>query len=159
MSRALRTVSLVALMLGALALGACGDEATSREEKNAYVSEVNAAQAAFANTVTTVSGEITSKSSPAQDRRTLERFETAIADVVKQLRAIEVPQDVEAEHQQLISAMTDFGAEISKATKALRDPDTRSIAEAQRAITTATQTVNGRIDAAIAAINSKLQST
>ena len=67
-----------------------------------------------------------------------------------------MPEDVETEHKQLISAMTDFGAEIKKATDALSNPDTRSIAEAQRAITTATQTVNGQIDAAIAAINSKL---
>lgn len=157
MPGALRIMWLVALLLGAIALSACGDEGTSREEKNAYVSAVNGAQTAFASTVTTVSQQITSKSSPEQDRRTLERFEKAIADVVEQLRGIDVPKDVEAEHQQLISAMTDFGGEINKATAALRDPDTRSIAEAQRAITTATQTVNGRIDAAIAAINSKLR--
>lgn len=152
-------MSLVALVLGAIALSACGDDGSSDEAKNAYVNEVNAAQTGFASTVTSVSQQITSKSSPAQDRRTLERFEAAIADVVEQLRAIDVPKDVEAEHEQLVSAMTDFGSEIRKATAALRNPDTRSIAEAQRAITTATQTVNGQIDAAIAAINSKLRGT
>lgn len=152
-------LSLAALLLGAVALSACGDDSDSREEKNAYVSEVNAAQTGFASQVTTVSQQITSKSSPNQDRRTLERFEAAIGDVVAQLRGIDVPKAVETEHKQLISAMTAFGTEIKKATDALRDPDTRSIAEAQRAITTATQTVNGQIDAAIAAINSKLRET
>lgn len=152
-------MSLVALVLGAIALSACGDDGSSREAKNAYVNEVNAAQTGFASTVTSVSQQITSKSSPAQDRRALERFETAIADVVEQLREIDVPKDVEAEHEQLVAAMTDFGSEIKKATAALRNPDSRSIAQAQRAITTATQTVNGQIDAAIAAINSKLRGT
>lgn len=148
---------LAALLLGAIALSACGDDGDSRETKNTYVNEVNAAQTGFASQVTTVSQQITSKSSPSQDRRTLERFEAAIGDVVKQLRDIKVPKDVKTEHAQLVSAMTEFGSEIKKATAALRDPDTRSIAEAQRAITTATQTVNGKIDAAIAAINSKLR--
>jgi hypothetical protein len=152
-----RTVILVAL--AALALGACGDESNSREAKNAYVREVNVAQTQFATTVTNVSQQITPKSSPTQDRRTLERFETAIDDVVQKLRGIDVPGDVETEHKQLIAAMTGFGAEIEKATAALRDPDTRSIAEAQRAISSATQNVNGQIDAAIAAINSKLRKT
>ena len=156
MSRGLRIVTLLAVLVGAIVLGACGDEANSREAKNAYVREVNAAQTGFASNVTSVSQQITPKSSATQDRRTLERFETAIADVVKQLQGISVPKDVETEHKQLIAAMTDFGGEIKKATDALKNPDTRSIAEAQRAITTATQTVNGQIDAAIAAINSKL---
>lgn len=153
----LRIISLVALALGAIALGACGDDADSREAKNAYVRDVNAAQMAFASTVTTVSQQITSKSSPADDRRTLERFEKAIDDVVVQLRGIDVPEDVEAEHERLVTAMTGFGAEIEKATEALEEPDTRSIAMAQRALTNATQTVNGQIDSAIAAINSKLR--
>ena len=158
MSGALRILSLVALMLGAIALVACGgDESNGREAKNAYVRAINTAQTDFATTVTTVSQRITPKSSAGEDRRTLERFETAIDEVVTKLRAINIPSDVEAEHRQLIAAMTDFGTEIRKATQALRDPDTRSIAEAQRAITTATQSVNGQIDAAIAAINSKLR--
>jgi hypothetical protein len=157
MSRALKMLSLVALLLGAIALGACGgDDGNSRDAKNAYVEKVNAAQNEFASQVTTVSQQITPKSTPGEDRRTLRSFEKAIADVVKKLRGIEVPTTVEAEHAQLVSAMSGFGAEIKKATDALRNPDTRSIAEAQRSITVATQTVNGQIDAAIAAINSKL---
>ena len=159
MSGLLRLLALVALLTGAVALGACGGDDDSREEKNAYVQEVNNAQETFAARVTAVSQEITPNSSPARDRRTLERFEIAIESVVTQLKSIEVPEDVKAEHAQLIEAMNDFGTEIKKATSALRDPDTRSIAEAQRAVSTATQTGNGQIDAAIAAINSKLRET
>lgn len=152
----LRIAALLVLLLAGVALVACGDDANSRDAKNAYVREVNAAQRAFADTVSSVSQRITRESSSAQDRRTLERFEAAIDQVVARLERIEVPRDVEPEHAQLVTAMRRFGAEIEKATAALRNPDTRSIAEAQRAIATATQTVNGRIEAAIAAINSKL---
>ena len=159
MSGLLRLLALVALIAGAGALGACGGGDDNREAKNAYVAEVNAAQEEFASRITAVSQQITDKSSPAQDRRTLQRFETAIDAVVERLRGIEVPDDVQTEHEQLVEAMTDFGGEIGKATAALRDPDTRSIAEAQRAVTLATQTVNGQIDAALAAINSKLRET
>ena len=64
---------------------------------------------------------------------------------------------MKSEHAQLVKAMSGFGAQIKKATDALRNPDSRTIAEAQRTIQSATQTVNVRIDAAIAAINSKLE--
>lgn len=149
---------VVVALLGALLLGACGG-ADEREALNVYVSEVNAAQSAFAAEVTKVSERITSKSSAAKDRRTLQQFQTAIDDVVSRLRAIEVPDRVRAEHDQLVEAMSAFGSEIATATKALNRPTTRSIAEAQRSIATATQTVNAQIDAAIAAINSKLGAT
>lgn len=145
------------LLVAALALGACGG--SDREQKNAYVREVNAAQERFAQTVTSVSEKITPKSSATQDRRTLERFRKAIADVVERLRGVDAPEDVKAEHARLVEAMSGFGADIERATDALRDPDSRKIAEAQRAIAAATQTVNLRIDEAIAAINQKLGAT
>jgi len=155
MSGVLRTASLMLLAFAALALGACGG-ADEREAKNDYVRAVNAAQNEFAQTVTTVSERITDKSSSSADRKTLQQFQTAIDDVVTDLRDITVPGAVKSEHAQLVKAMSGFGAQIKSATLALRNPDTRSIAEAQRTIQSATQTVNVRIDAAIAAINSKL---
>ena len=154
MPRVLRVVALLALAFAALALAACGGD--DRKEKNAYVEHVNDAQNNFAANVLTVSQRITNKSSSKQDRKTLEQFQAAIDDVVKELRAIKVPGSVTSEHKQLIAVMSGFGDEIKRATLALRNPDSRTIAEAQRTIQTATQTVNARIEAAIAAINSKL---
>jgi hypothetical protein len=148
---------LVALLLAftVLALGACGG-GDDRDAKNAYVSEVNAAQSEFAANVETVAKRITPKSSSSQDRKTLAQFEAAIARVVENLRGISVPDAVKSEHAQLVKAMSGFGDEIEKATKALRNPTQVNIDEARKTIATATQTVNLRIDAAIAAINSKL---
>ena len=155
MPGALRLTAILLVALAALALGACGGD-DEREAKNEYVRQVNNTQNEFAQTVTTVSERITKKSSSSQDRKTLQEFQTAIDDVVTDLRDIEVPDAVKSEHEQLVKAMSSFGAEIRKATRALRNPDAVTIAEAQRTIQGATQTVNVRIDQAIAAINSKL---
>ena len=155
MSRVLRALALLALAFTALGLGACGGD-DDRKAKNDYVKQVNIAQSEFAANVETVAERITNKSSSSQDRKTLEQFQAAIDDVVTDLHAIKVPGDVGSEHKQLVGAMSGFGAQIEEATLALRNPDSRTIAEAQRTIQTATQTVNVRIDAAIAAINSKL---
>jgi len=143
------------LALAALGLGACGGN-DDRDARNAYVGKVNAVQNEFADTVRTVSEQITPKSSSKQDRKTLDQFQKAIADAVKNLKGIDVPDNVQSEHDQLVAAMSNFGRQIQEATAALQNPDSAKIAEAQRTIQTATQTVNLRIDAAIAAINSKL---
>lgn len=154
----LRILVSLLLAVAALTLAACGGE-DDQKAKNAYVGEVNAAQSEFANTVQTVSERITPKSSSSQDRKTLDQFQDAIADVVKNLKSIDVPGGVESEHDQLVAAMSGFGDQIEQATVALRNPDSTKIAEAQKTIQSATQTVNVRIDAAIAAINSKLKRT
>jgi gas vesicle protein len=147
---------LLALAFAAVAVSACGGN-DDREAKNAYVKQVNVAQNEFAANVSTVSQRITNKSSSAQDRKTLEQFQSAIDDVVTDLRAIKVPGDVDSEHKQLVGAMSGFGAQIKEAVGALQNPSQQNIEAARKTIATATQTVNVRIDAAIAAINSKLK--
>ncbi len=124
-------LALLALAFAGVALSACGGN-DDREAKNAYVKQVNIAQNEFAANVSTVSQRITDKSSSAQDRKTLEQFQTAIDDVVTDLRDIDVPGDVKSEHKQLVAAMSGFGTQIKQATLALRNPDTRAIAEAQQ---------------------------
>lgn len=155
MSRLLRVLSVCMLLFVAVGLVACGG-ANERDVKNAYVQRVNEAQTDFADTVTTVSKRITSRSTSSQDRKTLQRFQVAIQDVVRKLEAIKAPDDLRIEHAGLVRAMTTFGTQIKKATAALRNPDSAAIAGAQRTIQTATQTVNARINSAIAAINSKI---
>lgn len=155
MSRVLRLTALLALAFAALALAACGGD-TDRKAKNDYVRKVNAAQNDFGVTVSTVSARITDKSSSRQDRKTLEEFQSAIEKVVGELRSIKAPSVVKSEHAQLVQAMSGFGAQIKQANSALRNPTERNIQDARATIATATQTVNTRIDAAIAAINSKL---
>jgi hypothetical protein len=147
---------LLALALAVVALGACGGD-DDRKAKNEYVSQVNAAQSEFAANVSKVSQRITNKSSSREDRRTLEQFQAAIDGVVTDLKAIKVPGDVKSEHAQLVGAMSGFGAQIKSAVSALRNPTQAGVLAARQSIATAAQTVNVRVQTAIAAINSKLK--
>jgi hypothetical protein len=157
MSRALRFITLTALLLGAIALGACGGDA-DREAKNTYVRELNAAQQEFAANASKVS-ENGNADSVGQYRLTVERFEDTIGKFATKLRAIEVPGAVEAEHKQLIAALTSFGTDFKKAAEVLKNPSTRAVSDAKNALSTATQRANARIEAAAAAIDSKLEDT
>ncbi len=156
MSGPLRIIALVLLAAGAAALGACGGEADSREAKNTYVRELNAAQQEFADNASRVS-EQGRASSLGQYRRTLRRFEETIDTFATKLKEIEVPSVVEEEHEQLVAALTRFGADFEEITGVLNNPNARSLQEAQSAIAAATQRANARIEAAAAAIDSKLK--
>ncbi len=154
-----RAASIAAALAAVLALNACGGDASSTKDKNSYAQKVNTAQTTFAETVTTVSQESGSKSSISRQQKTLRRFETAIESVVKDLRAIDPPSEVTKEHEQLTAVMSGFGKAISDANDAMRNPTPRAIDQAQERIAAATQSVNSRVNAAIAAINSKLKGT
>lgn len=147
---------LVALLAGVVALGACGGEADSRKEKNSYIRELNAAQQEFATNASRVSTQ-GKAASLGQYRKTLQRFEDTITTFEAKLRDIKVPSVVEDEHKQLIAALTQFGEDFEAVTGVLNNPNARTLSEAQNSITVATQRANSRIEAAAAAIDSKLR--
>ena len=158
MARVTRTMAAaVTAIFAVLALAACGG-GTSTKEKNAYAEKVNAAQLKFSASVTTAKQQAGGNSF-TQQRRTLRRFEIAIDAVVRDLRAIKAPSDVSKEHQNLTTVMTDFGKAIGDANAAMRDPSQRGVEEAKRRLQVATESVNARVSAAIAAINVKLKGT
>ncbi|MGI9100515.1 MAG: hypothetical protein ACR2H2_18840 [Solirubrobacteraceae bacterium] len=148
--------SIVTLILAAVALGACGGGTTTKE-KNAYAERVNAAQTKFASTVKTVAQEGSPKSSIGEQRSSLLRYEAAIVGVVDDLRRIDAPSDVSKEHEELVSVMRRFANDIGQANDAMRSPTPRSIESAKRRLRSATQSVNARVGAAVAAINVKLR--
>jgi len=153
-----RIVVLLAVLLASTALAGCGaSKGNSTKDKNAYVTQVNAAVHTFASTVTDVARSITADSSTRQDRRTIQRFEAAIKNVVGTLQTIKVPSDVRNQHALLITAMTGFGKEVTAAGKAMRTQTISAIAEGQRRLGVATITVNNEIRVATDAINSRLR--
>jgi hypothetical protein len=152
-----RFVLTAAALVAAVALVACGDSGTSTKEKNAYAEKVNAAQTKFATTVTSVSQSGGASNSISRQRETLRRFEAAIESVVRDLNAIDPPSEVTKEHAQLTRVMSGFGKAIGDANAAMRNPTPRGIEQAQQSVATATQSVNARVNAAIAAINVKLK--
>jgi len=157
MSRSLRIASLTLLLLATFALGACGGS-NDVDKKNAYVRELNTAQSNFKADADELTRRAVPRA-PAGKVRFVERFGTAIDQVVAKLRGIKVPGEVRAEHQQLINVMTGFGGDIRQTALAMGAGDARRIGAAQRTFKTAQDAAGVRINAAIAAINSKLAGT
>jgi hypothetical protein len=152
-----RVASIVMPILAVVALGACGG-GTGTQDKNAYAREVNAAQTKFALTVSTVAGD---ESKGAQGlthlQLTLRRFRTAVDGVVQELRRINAPSEVAAEHEQLVSVMSGYGNEIGRTIDEMRNPTPRVAQLARQRLDSAQRTVTTRVNAAIAAINVKLR--
>jgi len=151
MATAPRRAALAACVVAALFAG-CG----GADENNAYVDRVNRAQQGFAATVADLSGRITATSSAAADRRTLRRFGTSVAAVVRDLRAVTPPADVRPQHGDLVRAIDGYGAEVRRATAGVRRADPREVRGAQRRLDAATTRVRAAINAAIGAINRRL---
>ena len=84
-------IVLVVVLLAALGAAGCGGDV---KQNNEYVDAVNKAQNEFAATFDRLNSQITSTSSPKQDRRTLTRFQTAIDTVVADLNKVEPPDKV-----------------------------------------------------------------
>jgi hypothetical protein len=144
------------LIVAALALVAAGC-GTDTKEANDYVDAVNKAQNAFATKFDELSGQITSTSTAAQDRKTLDGFRQAIDKVVADFRAVKAPDKVKDLHGKLISEVSAYGREIDKAKGAFSDDDPQAIVKAQADLVSAVTRVQSQINQTIADINKKLR--
>ena len=144
------------LIVVALALVASGCGSDTKAA-NAYVDAVNRAQSDFATRFDQLSGQITSTSTAAQDRQTLDGFRQAIDKVVADFRAVKAPDKVKRLHGRLISEISAYGREIDKAKRAFSDDDPQAIVKAQADLVSAVTRVQAQINATIADINKKLR--
>lgn len=150
----LSRILLVAFAAVALIAAGCGGDT---EEKNDYVDQVNKAQTEFADQVTKLSTAITSTSSSSADQKTIESYQTAVDGVVKDLKGITPPEDVKAEHQQLVDAMSTYGDSVGAALEDLQGGSAQDRLKAATELQTASSTAGTQINQAIEAINKKLQ--
>ena len=144
------------LIVVALAFAASGCGADTKAA-NDYVDAVNKAQTDFATKFDELSGKITSTSTAAQDRETLDGFKQAIDKVVTDFRAVKAPDKVKVLHGQLIAELAAYGREIDKAKLAFADEDPKAIVKAQADLVSAVTKVQAQINATISAINTKLR--
>jgi sigma54-dependent transcription regulator len=144
------------LIVVALALVASGCGADTKAA-NDYVDAVNKAQTDFATKFDELSAKITSTSTAAQDRETLDGFKQAIDKVVHDFRAVKAPDKVKALHGQLIAELAAYGKEIDKAKLAFADEDPKAIVKAQADLVSAVTRVQAQINATIGEINKKLR--
>jgi hypothetical protein len=144
------------LIVAALALVAAGC-GTDTKEANDYVDAVNKAQNSFATKFDELSGKITSTSTAADDRETLDGFRQAIDKVVADFRAVKAPDKVKDLHGKLIAEVSAYGKEIDKAKGAFADDDPQAIVKAQADLVSAVTRVQSQINQTIADINKKLR--
>ena len=138
----------------ALVAPACGSDTKAA---NDYVDAVNRAQNQFATTFDQLSGQITSTSTAAQDRRTLDGFKRAIDKVVADFRAVQAPDKVKPLHDKLIAEVSSYGVQIDNAKGAFADNDPQAIVKAQADLIAAVTKVQAQINQTIADINKKLR--
>jgi hypothetical protein len=138
----------------ALVASGCG---TDTKQANDYVDAVNKAQNDFATKFDQLSGQITSTSTAAQDRQTLDGFKEAIDKVVADFRAVKAPDKVKTLHAKLIAEVSAYGSEIDKAKGAFADDDPQAIVKAQADLVSAVTRVQSQINKTIADINKKLR--
>ena len=138
----------------ALVVSGCGSDTKAA---NDYVDAVNRAQNEFASKFDQLSGQITSTSTAAQDRQTLDGFRQAINKVVGDFRAVKVPSKVKPLHDRLIAEVSAYGVQIDKAKGAFSDDDPKAIVKAQTDLVNAVTKVQAQINQTIADINKKLR--
>ena len=144
------------LIVVALAFAASGCGADTKAA-NDYVDAVNKAQNGFAAKFDELSGRITSTSTAAEDRKTLDGFKKAIDKVVNDFRAVKAPDQVKPLHDRLIAEISAYGREIDKAKAAFSDEDPKAIVKAQADLVSAVTRVQAQINATISDINKKLR--
>jgi hypothetical protein len=150
-----RRVSTILILVAVALVGSgCGADTKAA---NDYVDAVNEAQTGFAAKFDSLSSRITSTSTAAQDRQTLDGFKQAIDKVVTDFRAVKPPDKVKALHARLISEISAYGGEIDKAKKAFEDEDPQAIVKAQADLVSAVTRVQSQINTTIADINKKLR--
>jgi uncharacterized lipoprotein YmbA len=155
MARLARIAFLATLLVAALALAACG---SNSKENNAYIRELTAAQTRYQTQAKRIEAGATATSTPREDRRTLDRFSSAIADTITALRAIVPPKVVAAEHKAFVDVFVTWHDDVQRFTRAIKNPSRSGVQRAQRLIAVANQTFNQSLRQAGTDIDAKLAS-
>ena len=151
-----RVIPVLLLVLSVFGVTACGGQDAAKQ-RNTYADEVNRAQNDFAQSFKSLSRRISSTTTPARGRRTLQGFEDAVDAVVRDLRRIDAPADLQPLHQRLINEIAGYGTAIRKAKEEFATGSPQRSEAAQTALVTATTEISARINRTIAAINRQLQ--
>ena len=151
-----RLLPVLLVVLSVVGVSACGGQDAAKE-RNTYADEVNKAQNDFAQSFKNLSRRISSTTTPARGRRTLQGFEDAVDAVVGDLRRIDAPAGLQPLHQRLIAEIAGYGEAIRKAKEEFATGSPQRSEAAQSALVSATTQISARINRTIAAINRELQ--
>ena len=136
MNRAPSRAGLAALLAigAALLLAACGgsDDSTSSDAltNDEYAAQVQEITASFAGGFDELSAEAANPTSPEDFRQAVVAIQDKITETVDALEAITPPEDVAADHEELIQVFADYRDGYDPIVEAIDDDDQQALADA-----------------------------
>jgi hypothetical protein len=149
--------ALAAVLVVALGVALAGCGSGDSDVRNAYVGSASRAVAEFGDSFGSLQSEVRATSTPAQDRRTLDRFGTAVDRLAVALREIHPPKVVRRLHAGLIADVRAYRTLIDRARPGFASSDPRKVITARTTFSTAVERVNAQITRTIDAINRALR--
>ena len=136
MNRALSSAGLAALLAvaAALLLAACGgsDDSTSSDAltDDEYAAQVQEITASFAGGFDELSAEAANPTSPEDFRQAVVAIQDKITETVDALEAVTPPEDVAADHEELIQVFADYRDGYDPIVEAIDADDQQALADA-----------------------------
>jgi len=147
---------LLAVLALGVGLAACGgDDGTSTSDKNEYIQKVNDAQKEFADGAAKLN--LSNPSSPEDFKKSLDGLDPLLSGIVSDLDAIDPPEEVQAEHDKLVSSMRDYQKVVNDNKAGLTSGEQSETQEAAQSIATASSKFSTEFDQTVDQINSKLR--
>ena len=147
---------LLAMLVLATGLAACGgDDGTSNSDKNDYIEKVNAAQKEFADGAGKLN--LGNPSGPEDFKKSLDGLDPLLSGIVSDLEGIDPPEEVQADHDKLISSMQDYQKTVNENKEGLTTGEQEETQSSAQAIATASQKFSTNFDQTVDQINSKLK--
>jgi hypothetical protein len=146
---------LLAMLVLATGVAACGDDGTSTDDKNEYIEKVNDAQKEFADGAAKLN--LANPSSPEDFKQSLDGLDPLLSGIVSDLKAIDPPEEVQAEHDKLVSSMEQYQKTVNDNKEGLTSGEQAETQQAAQAIATASSQFSTQFDQTVDQINSKLR--
>jgi hypothetical protein len=140
--------------LATLAATALVAGCSSADTKNDYVDTVNEIQSSALDAFNQAASSTPENKQAMVDQ--LEAGETALADAVSELESVEVPDEAEASHPDLIAGIDDLRVLFADTAKAVQESSGTEAFTAVTALAKEGQVIGTDIDEAIARINEDL---
>ena len=149
-----RSIAVASIVVAAGLLGGCGG---SDEDKQAtaYVAAVNAAQTRFSTSIARIGADTSGSEVTAA---TVGRWTGAVDRMRRDLRVIEAPDRVDRLHLRLVDEVTDFRSALTKAQRALRAGDRRTILAERARLGISARRATRRIETTLKSIDRTLRS-